>query len=851
MPLVNHATYDRALFAADQQFRPLLDSLAWLRNHLAAGMPLADFWYQGAQLGLFIFSFWGLAFTSRHWHQHNVTALLLNIMIGALAYLIAPAVGPFIFEQGQNALATQAQHTMLQVVEAVRLGGSGWIAAHGGEHFTAAPAAMPSLHLSAAVIVIYYAARARSALLPLMLAFGGWIAIEAVTARWHYLLDLPAGLLVAVTAIALTNAVYRRHKLATPAAAAVKGSRPRLALVPPPPRPAPFQPGHGERPLVWAVLCYRAGDNAQIRALAEQLGWAVEFKRLAYRPGGRLIDVWRGTNLFGIDPQRSSALGPPWPDLIISAAMRNEPVCRWIRAQSNGRTRYVHIGKPWAAPSRFDLVISAPEFPVPRAPNVLKTSHTLHGVTEAQLSAAAAAWAPRLAHLPKPHIALLLGGYGGPYALVPGNAARLGREASAMARRLGGSLLITTTARTPGRAVAALLRELDVPFDLFRWAPDAAENPYFAYLALAHSIIVTCESTSMLAEACATGKPVYMADLAGNDRTPRESTIAGRLHELRDRLEFDRIKAFLYRKLMWGLAPKKITRDIRVVHRQLLETGRVAWLGDAQPHGSAPVDEMARAVARVRSLMASARAERHPAAEWALSRLPAVGGLERGSSVGAAAWRPRGLMRRLEMAISDYWLTPDCLAAAAGAPPRAQSIQVFRNRLIDRWLARAHPCFPAAFFGPAAAVALVASCQLAGPAAAAAAVLGGWLVFSLFEYALHRFVFHGPFPRQPRRPDRVVHGSRLSSRLPERPGPARAAADRQRSHRRHRFWPPTSSPSARPSASAPSPARWPGTSSTIRCTFSCIIGRRARPWAPGSVATICSITMPARRPATA
>ena len=33
------------------------------------------------------------------------------------------------------------------------------------------------------------------------------------------------------------------------------------------------------------------------------------------------------------------------------------------------------------------------------------------------------------------------------------------------------------------------------------------------YLALADSIIVTCESMSMLTEACATLKPVYMFDL--------------------------------------------------------------------------------------------------------------------------------------------------------------------------------------------------------------------------------------------------------------------------------------------------------------------------------------------------
>ena len=96
--------------------------------------------------------------------------------------------------------------------------------------------------------------------------------------------------------------------------------------------------------------------------------------------------------------------------------------------------------------------------------------------------------------------------------------------------------------------------------------------------------------------------------------------------------------------------------------------------------------------------------------------------------------------------IPTSWLTAECLAAAAGSPPRARSIQLFRNGLVDRWLARAHPAFPALFFGPVAAAALATSWRLLGPAEALAAFLGGWLFFSLFEYALHRFVFHGNFP---------------------------------------------------------------------------------------------------------
>jgi mitochondrial fission protein ELM1 len=35
-------------------------------------------------------------------------------------------------------------------------------------------------------------------------------------------------------------------------------------------------------------------------------------------------------------------------------------------------------------------------------------------------------------------------------------------------------------------------------------------NPYFGYLGLADAIVVTSDSVSMVSEACATGKPVYV-----------------------------------------------------------------------------------------------------------------------------------------------------------------------------------------------------------------------------------------------------------------------------------------------------------------------------------------------------
>jgi mitochondrial fission protein ELM1 len=379
-------------------------------------------------------------------------------------------------------------------------------------------------------------------------------------------------------------------------------------------------------PRVWAVLCYRAGENSQIRALADALGWPYEEKRLHYRWWGYLADVWRGIKLVGIDQGRSSPLGPPWPDLIISAAMRNEPVCRWIRRAAGGGARYVHLGKPWGQVSSFDLVITVPEYPVPDRPHVLRNSFSLHRVNEERLAEAARIWAPRLAHLPRPYVAVLMGGYSGRYALDREKAELLAREASALARARGGSLLITTSSRTAPAAIDALERALEVPYELFRWTRDAADNPYFGYLALADAFVVTCESATMLAEACATRKPVYMFDL---DRDLAPAMTVGepwprrlRRHVLRCNLQ--RLKARLYRDVFLHVAPRRITRDITRVHALLIASGRAVWVGQPFPESMPPaVDDLERSVRAVRPLLESAASAARPSATPAAAALHA------------------------------------------------------------------------------------------------------------------------------------------------------------------------------------------------------------------------------------
>jgi mitochondrial fission protein ELM1 len=359
-------------------------------------------------------------------------------------------------------------------------------------------------------------------------------------------------------------------------------------------------------PRVWLLLGRKAGDNAQILALAEALGWPFASKRLVYRKTELLSNVLLGCTLAGIIRRQSSPLTPPWPDLVITAGRRNEPVARWIRQQGGGRVCLVHLGRPWARLAHFDLIVTTPQYQLPERPNVLHNLLPLQRVNADRLVEAAALWAPRLAHLSRPYIAVLVGGHSGPYTVDSDQAEYLGRTASALAGAAGGSLLVTTSARTPLPATAALTGAITAPAYCFKWTPDSADNPYFGYLALADAFIVTGDSISMLAEACATCKPVYIFDLeeavpaVNLSGTGNEPAAYRWWRRWRRRLRFQ----VIVNHLAMRRGPRQLRRDMGNIHRLLIASGRAVWLGQTFPSGPPlpPLEDLPRAVARLRAL---------------------------------------------------------------------------------------------------------------------------------------------------------------------------------------------------------------------------------------------------------
>jgi len=357
-------------------------------------------------------------------------------------------------------------------------------------------------------------------------------------------------------------------------------------------------------PKVWLLMGHKAGDNSQVLALGEALGWPYEIKRFVYKRTELLSNLVLGPTLAGVVLDQSSALASPWPDLIVTAGRRNEPIARWIQKQAAAEkhVRIVHCGRSWAKIERFDLIVTTPQYRLPQRPNILHNRTPLHRVTQKRLRAAADQWRPRLRHLPGRYVAVVIGGDSGPFTFDRAAAERLARQASRRAKELGAALLVTTSARTPRDKITNFERALEVPAEIFRWSKDATENPYFGYLALADEIVVTGDSMSMLTEACATRKPVHIFDLGVGRTAMRPQAPAPAGERGRKVFEPAHLRALIYR-LGMHVGPQRMTRDIRIVHRVLVDSGMAVWLGDPFPAASPPgVESVDRAVAHVRGL---------------------------------------------------------------------------------------------------------------------------------------------------------------------------------------------------------------------------------------------------------
>jgi mitochondrial fission protein ELM1 len=303
----------------------------------------------------------------------------------------------------------------------------------------------------------------------------------------------------------------------------------------------------------WILSEGLTGLQAQAVGLAEAAGMRADVRVL--RPGAPW--KWVAARLW---PRPLSvvaeSLRAPLPDLVIGCGGMAGAVLAALRGKSRP---VVQVQNPRMDIGRFDLIVANRHDEL-TGPNVIVTRTALHRATPERLRAEAELWRERLAPLPRPLVAVLLGGSNGRYRLDARSGGKLAADLAAMMRRDGVGVMVTPSRRTDP-AVTALIADAVGPMGGWVW-DGTGDNPYFGMLALADMIVVTQDSVSMISEAAATSAPVLVAELPGRSR--RQALF---LKTMRDE---DRIRLFEGRFSPWRVAPMNDTPEAAAAMRRRL-----------------------------------------------------------------------------------------------------------------------------------------------------------------------------------------------------------------------------------------------------------------------------------------
>lgn len=250
------------------------------------------------------------------------------------------------------------------------------------------------------------------------------------------------------------------------------------------------------------------------------------------------------------------------PRLVISCGRQGVVPALSLKKKLGNRIFTVHVQDPKCDTSGFDMVL-IPKHDPTRGPNVELTMGALHKVTPERLEDARhSALARKIADPDRPLVTVLLGGKNGYYSFSRRDIDRLFDKLRSLVTGSGARLAILTSNRTPAEVRSRVTREFEDRH--YIWNGDGP-NPYFEALAMADYLVVTGDSVSMVTEATATGRPVFVEHL-----TERRSARRFRqFHEMFEEAGFTR--KFEGRLDEWSYEPPNDTPRVARLIRERME----------------------------------------------------------------------------------------------------------------------------------------------------------------------------------------------------------------------------------------------------------------------------------------
>ena len=194
------------------------------------------------------------------------------------------------------------------------------------------------------------------------------------------------------------------------------------------------------------------------------------------------------------------------PDFIISCG-RKSVIPSILLKKINPKIFTIHIQNPKVSSKNFDAII-APAHDNVYGHNVYKSKGAIHYITYEKIQAAKSYLADKIKS--KKIVSIILGGPNKYYSFSNDQLIKIFDSIKYTFIGKGYEVIIVPSLRTPKKIIELAKKEMS----RFGYVVDSVDKQaYLSAYALATYIVVTCDSISMISEAMASGKPIYVAHM--------------------------------------------------------------------------------------------------------------------------------------------------------------------------------------------------------------------------------------------------------------------------------------------------------------------------------------------------
>jgi len=193
-------------------------------------------------------------------------------------------------------------------------------------------------------------------------------------------------------------------------------------------------------------------------------------------------------------------------DLVISCG-RKSVIPSAIIKKKNTNIFSIHIQDPKINYKNFDIII-APEHDDLKGENIISSKGAIHYITQLEINEAKNYLIDKVQN--EKIVSLILGGPNKYYRFGNEELTQVFKKIKSNFISQGHKVIVIPSMRTPKRIIDLAMKEFAKEGFVVN---QVNKQAYLSALALATTIVVTCDSTSMISEAAASGKPIFVAHM--------------------------------------------------------------------------------------------------------------------------------------------------------------------------------------------------------------------------------------------------------------------------------------------------------------------------------------------------